>query len=59
MGTFGGKQQTLHLHQLIQIIKSDNVKWDILIISVIKKTDARFPGKTDFLVVIVPLHAYL
>ena len=29
MGTFGGKQQTLHLHQLIQIIKSDNVKWDI------------------------------
>ena len=29
METFGGKQQTLHLHQLIQIIKSDNVKWDI------------------------------
>lgn len=57
MGTFGGKQQTLHLHQLIQIIKSDNGIF--LIISVIKKTDARFPGKTDFLVVIVPFHAYL
>lgn len=57
MGTFGGKQQTLHLHQLIQIIKSDNGIF--LIISVIKKTDARLPGKTDFLVVIVPFHAYL